>query len=157
MKKLIEESRRWKSQAEDDLLFVTWIRTEHGFYNKVCFMCQQAGEKMLKACLYAAGRRKVWGHSLGEMVIELNGFDAQFASIDSAAKRLDRFYISARYPNGLPGLSPFQAYSKDDSDDAWRDLNAIFTVCRQFLFQALAPSETSKPPRRTPTIGGHPQ
>ena len=81
----------------------------------------------------------------------------QFALIDSAAKRLDRFYISARYPNGLPGLSPFQAYSKDDSDDAWRDLNAIFTVCRQFLFQALAPSGTSKPPRRTPTKGGHPQ
>ena len=147
MKKLIEESRRWQSQAEDDLLFVTWIRTEHGFYNKVCFMCQQAGGKMLKACLYAAGRRKVLGHSLGEMVIELNGFDAQFALIDSAAKRLDRFYISARYPNGLPGLSPFQAYLKDDSDDAWRDLNAIFTVCRQFLFQALAPSGTSKPPR----------
>ena len=157
MKKLIEESRRWQSQAEDDLLFVTWIRAENGFYDKVCFMCQQAGEKMLKACLYAAGKRKVWGHSLGEMVIELNGFDAQFVSIDSAAKRLDRFYISARYPNGLPGLSPCQAYTKDDSDDAWRDLKAIFTVCRQFLSQSLAPFGTSTPPHQNSSAGGYSQ
>ncbi|OGQ98110.1 MAG: hypothetical protein A2521_11000 [Deltaproteobacteria bacterium RIFOXYD12_FULL_57_12] len=132
----IKESRRWSAQAEDDLQFVDLIRKQEGYYDKVCFMAQQAGEKMLKACLFATGKRKVWGHSLAEMIFALSGLDPVFKHIDSPAKRLDRFYISARYPNGLPGLSPFQAYSKEDSEDAWKDLTDIFTVCREFLLKA---------------------
>jgi HEPN domain-containing protein len=133
MKDLIKESLRWSSQAEDDYRFVSWIKKEDGFYDKTCFMAQQAGEKMLKACLYATGMRKVWGHSLAEMVRLLTKNHPLFLQIDKEAKRLDRFYISARYPNGLPGLSPFEVYSAQDSADAYADLEKIVKVCREFL------------------------
>ena len=144
MKDLIKESRRWSAQAEDDYRFVVWVRTEDGFYDKVCFLTQQAGEKILKACLYATGKRKVWGHSLGEMILELSEIDPIFKKIVTPAKRLDRFYISARYPNGLPGLSPFQAYSKEDSDDAWEDLKEVFAHCRIFLEKSIDTSEQTE-------------
>lgn len=133
MKDLIRESLRWSAQAEDDYRFVCWVKKQGGFHDKTCFMAQQAGEKMLKACLYATGQRKIWGHSLAEMVLTLGEKHPTFRQIDQAAKRLDRYYISARYPNGLPGLSPFQAYCEEDGEDACADLEAIFQLCRGFL------------------------
>ena len=39
------------------------------FFDKGCFIAQQAGEKALKACLYATGKRRVIGRSLFEMAI----------------------------------------------------------------------------------------
>jgi HEPN domain-containing protein len=77
--------------------------------------------------------RKVWGHSLAEMVFLITKNHPFFLQIDKEAKRLDRFYISARYPNGLPGLSPFEVYSAQDSADAYADLEKIIKVCREFL------------------------
>jgi HEPN domain-containing protein len=53
MKAPEKESARWFLQAEDDLRFVEWLWKEGIFFDKGCFMSQQAGEKALKACLYA--------------------------------------------------------------------------------------------------------
>jgi HEPN domain-containing protein len=133
MKDLIKESLRWSAQAEDDFRFVAWMKKEDAFHDKICFMAQQAGEKMLKACLHATGKRKIWGHSLAEMVLLLAKEHPLFLQIDREAKRLDRFYIAARYPNGLPGLSPFEVYSAQDSADAYADLEKTMKVCREFL------------------------
>jgi HEPN domain-containing protein len=62
------EAKRWILQALDDLKFVSWVRNEGVFFDKGCFLAQQAGEKALKACLYSLRRRKVLGHSLFEIV-----------------------------------------------------------------------------------------
>ncbi|MEW6428246.1 MAG: HEPN domain-containing protein [Thermodesulfobacteriota bacterium] len=139
MNDLIREGSRWLSQAEDDYRFVEWIRLQDGFHDKICFMSQQAGENILKACLYASGKRKVWGHSLAEMTIELSRISPSFQDLLPPTKRLDRYYIAPNYPNGLPGLCPFQAYTADDSADAWNDLQMIFTHCRPYLAPLLAP------------------
>jgi HEPN domain-containing protein len=69
----------------------------------------------MKACLYALGKRRVIGHSLLEMVGELAKIDVRFENIVSEAKRLERFYIATRYPNGIPGGSPFQLYPESVS------------------------------------------
>jgi HEPN domain-containing protein len=37
--------------------------------------------------------------------------------IENAAK-LDRFHIPTRYPNGLPDITPDQAYFKEDAESA---------------------------------------
>ena len=133
MKEANKEARRWYLQAKDDFKFVQWVLKEGVFFDKGCFLSQQAGEKIIKACLYATGKRRVIGHSLFEMTEELTGIDKEFAKSIEPAKRLDRFYITTRYPNGLPGGSPFQVYSLSDLETAFDDLSAIFKFSEVFL------------------------
>jgi HEPN domain-containing protein len=133
MKESEKESQRWYLQAKDDFKFVDWVLNEAVFFDKGCFLAQQAGEKVLKACLYATGKRRVIGHSLFEMLGELCQIEDQFEKISGPAKRLDRFYITTRYPNGLPGGSPFQLYSLSDLESAFDDLSKIFAVSELFL------------------------
>ena len=133
MKESSQDARRWFLQAEDDLKFVTWIQKEGVFFDKGCFLAQQAGEKILKACLYATGKRFVVGHSLMELSRELQEKGVIFKDVMDAAKRLDRFYIPTRYPNGLPGGSPFQVYSAADLAEACKDLKKVFEVSKRFL------------------------
>jgi len=136
MKEAEKEAGRWAAQAEDDLLFVKWVLKEGIFFDKGCFISQQAGEKILKACLYATGKRIVLGHSLFEMTKELIALDPAFEAITSEVKRLDRFYIPTRYPNGLPGGSPFKVFTREDLEMATTDLARIFDLCRSFLTQS---------------------
>jgi HEPN domain-containing protein len=97
------------------------------------FMAQQAGEKALKACLFAQGERRVIGHSLFELAGRLCQVDSSFQAINDEVKRLDRFYIPTRYPNGLPGGSPFQVYTEKDLLEAYDDLKKIVEISRKYL------------------------
>ncbi len=133
MKSPHREARRWFLQAEDDYRFVQWALSEKIFFDKACFIAQQSGEKALKACLYALGNRRVIGHSLHEMAKELSDADSRFQGIAQEAKRLDRFYISTRYPNGLPGGSPFEIYDESDLRNTHQDVSKVIAVCRGFL------------------------
>ena len=78
MKSPHREALRWFLQAEDDYRFVEWALEERRFFDKGCFIAQQSGEKAIKACLYAMGQRKVLGHSLHEMALELIDSDSRF-------------------------------------------------------------------------------
>ena len=133
MRKPEREASRWFVQALDDYRFVKWVNEEKRFFDKGCFIAQQAGEKALKACLYAMGERRVIGHSLFEMLSELMARDDEFRSILEECKRLDRFYIPTRYPNGLPGGSPFEVYTKKELDEAMLDLTAVIHMAEKFL------------------------
>jgi hypothetical protein len=44
MKEAKKEAARWLAQAEDDFRFVEWIWKEKIFFDKGCFISQQAGE-----------------------------------------------------------------------------------------------------------------
>ncbi len=129
----VAEARRWWIQALDDRAFVHHMAREGHYFDKACFIAQQAGEKALKACLYAEGRRDVIGHALVEFVRDLAQRETGFASVVSPAARLDRFYIPARYPNGLPGGTPFETYSADDLAAASKDMDAVFKAAERFL------------------------
>ena len=135
MKETDREARRWYQQALDDLRFVEWVLQEGRFFDKGCFIVQQAGEKALKSCLYASGSRHVYGHSLLDACAELRAHSPSFAEVEEQTKRLDRFYIPTRYPNGLPGGLPFQSYSEKDLADALEDLRPVFSVCEGYLRQ----------------------
>ena len=133
MKRAEQEAIRWVLQAQDDQRFVEWIREEGVFFDKGCFVAQQAAEKAMKACLYSIGRRQVIGHSIVELCADLKGVAPGFASLGDAARRLDRFYIPTRYPNGLPGGVPCQVYSMDDLEEASEDLSKILATTMGFL------------------------
>ena len=110
-----------------------WVLKGGMFFDKGCFIAQQSGEKALKACLYATGKRRVIGHSLFEMANELVENEKSFQEIMNETRKLDRFYIPTRYPNGLPGGSPFQIYTKRDLTEAFEDLKKVIDLADKHL------------------------
>jgi HEPN domain-containing protein len=125
MKNPLAEARRWWDQAVDDLAFVRWIREEGRFFDKGCFVAQQAAEKALKACHYARGERFVPGHSTYELWEGLAASGMKLVDLADPCRRLDRVYIPTRYPSGLPGGVPASVFAASDLDQAMRDATTV--------------------------------
>jgi len=111
------EARRWLAQAESDLAFAE-VGVREGFYAQACFTCQQAGEKALKALHYLRGDRLVLGHSLLELLRGLQESHPALSELADAARQLDQYYIPTRYPNGLPGGIPAEAFTERQGTEA---------------------------------------
>lgn len=111
-----EESLRWLTQAQDEFQDADDLRKRGRFYLAL-FHFQQATEKALKAYLYLKVKsiEVFYTHSIDdllEMTFEIN---SDFRKV-AQAKKLDRYYIPTRYPNGLPGSVPSRYF--DDPKEA---------------------------------------
>jgi HEPN domain-containing protein len=113
----MSEAKRWLEQARRDLDDARYA-AQGARWNLACFLSQQVAEKALKAYLYARGAETVWGHSVAELCTEAASHDPAFAAIHAEAAALDQYYVPTRYPNGLPGGIPADAYTKADGDRA---------------------------------------
>ena len=113
----VEEGRRWLSQAERDL-DAAELLGKGGHFNLACFHSQQAAEKGAKALLYARGAEDVRGHSVSRLIQDAVTFEPDVASLLRTGAALDKFYIPTRYPNGLPGGLPSDAYTEDEAEGA---------------------------------------
>ncbi len=102
MNKNLDEAERWLAQAEADLKVARWDY-EGRFWWEVCFKSQQAVEKALKAYCYAQGERAILTHSLLEIARRCAKYDTDFSKYLAVCRKLDKYYIVTRYPNGLPG------------------------------------------------------
>ncbi|MGA2975637.1 MAG: HEPN domain-containing protein [Spirochaetia bacterium] len=129
MKEPRAEALRWLFQAENDLEY-----ERHGFrgayYAQICFQCQQTCEKGLKSIYYGRlGRRVVPGHSLVELSKSLD--------LDDALKQelavLDQYYIPTRYPKGLPGGVPYEAYTRNQAERALATCETVIALARAQL------------------------
>ncbi len=126
---LKEESRRWFLQAQADLQDAAF-NLRGAKFNLVCFLAQQVAEKFLKSYLYFIGIENPWGHSVAELCALACRFDKGFASIRKAGALLDKYYIPTRYPNGLPGGIPKDAFDKEDAQKAMAITKKIMKVVR---------------------------
>ena len=121
MKGSRNEAERWWRQAENDLQFA-----RHGysgeFYAQTCFQCHQVAEKAMKAVHFLVlEKRVVLGHSLVRLGREIGlGKDL----LDRCAI-LDQYYIPTRYPNGLPDGSPFEIYTRAQTQEALRTAEEV--------------------------------
>lgn len=116
-----EEALRWFTQAKDEFEDAEELRKRGRFYLAL-FHFQQAAEKALKAYLYLRVRsREVFlTHSIGDLARMIIEIDPDFKAI-APAKKLDRYYILTRYPNGLPGEVPSRYFDDpDEAEDAMR-------------------------------------
>ena len=111
------EAERWSRTAEDDLKFAH-LALETGFYHKACFHSQQSGEMAIKAVAYGLGERVVLGHSVAELVKRYADRVPGLGDLSRDASLLDQYYISTRYPNGLPGGVPSESYSEPQATSA---------------------------------------
>lgn len=111
-----EEALRWFTQAKDEFEDADELRKRGRFYLAL-FHFRQATEKALKAYLYlrAESIEVFRTHSVGDLVEMALEVDRDFKKI-AAAKKLDKYYILTRYPNGLPGGVPSRYF--DDPGEA---------------------------------------
>ena len=58
------------------------------------------------------------------------GANGRFRSMVEASAFMDRFYISTRYPNGLPDLTPGKAYFLRDAEQALERGAWLLARCR---------------------------
>lgn len=110
------ESLRWLTQAKDEFEDAEELRKRKRFYLAL-FHFQQATETAFKAYLYLKVKSAEVFHihsvdELAKMAVEI---DADFKEVASA-KKLDRYYIPTRYPDGLPGGIPSRYF--DDPREA---------------------------------------
>lgn len=123
------EALRWFRQAENDLAFAR-VAVRDGFFAQACFIAQQVSEKALKAIAYRLGERAVLGHSLVELVERLRDRVPELAALREPAGVLDQYYVPTRYPNGLPGGVPFEAFGAAQASAALEQATRFLELAR---------------------------
>ena len=127
-----ERWRDWLRQAEADLEHARKaIEARH--HEWACFAAQQGAEKAVKAVHLARGQ-EAWGHSVTEL---LEALRAEIAEIDQdlldRARTLDKVYVTARCPNGLPAGAPADYFTRSEAERSIADAEVILAVCRRAL------------------------
>jgi len=64
--------------------------------------------------------------------VDLNLYE-RLKSLLRAGTILDRFYIPTRYPNGLPELTPGEAYVDEDAEECIQRASEILTTVKSLL------------------------
>jgi len=108
------EAERWCRQAANDLAFAR-VAVRERFYSQACFIAQQAAEKAVKAVAYGLGERTVLGHSLVSLVSRYGDQAPGLRDLQEVAGILDQYYVPTRYPNGLAGGVPFEAFGESQA------------------------------------------
>lgn len=103
----------WLKQAQSDLLYAR-AAFRDGFFAQACFVCQQASEKALKSILYFRGASAVLSHSLHKLCVELEIND----EMARAARTLDQYYMTARYPDALAEGTPHEVFTEPQARTA---------------------------------------
>ena len=112
-----DEAGRWVLQAQRDLDDARYSAAGRRF-NLACFLAQQSAEKALKALLYSAGAEAVWGYSVADLCQDIIAIHPDLAPLAAIGGPLDKYYIPTRYPNGLPGGIPSDAFVSADAQMA---------------------------------------
>jgi len=127
------EAQRWLSTAGDDLNAAE-ILFNGGKFSHVCFLSQQCGEKALKAIWFFLDEDP-WGHSIQKLIEEIPEEQTKqnLFTLKTEGAMLDRHYIPARYPNGLPDLTPGECYFKSDAEKCMDAARKILDRARAIL------------------------
>lgn len=124
------EGERWLRQAENDLEFGR-VALRERYFAQTCFIAQQCAEKALKSIAYGSGDRLVIGHSLVELVERLHDRVPSLAALRETAGVLDQYYIATRYPNGLAGGVPFEAFGERQAREAIEGARRFVAIAQE--------------------------
>jgi HEPN domain-containing protein len=127
----MNRSRDWWHQASRDVAHAQHA-VEDGDYEWAAFAAQQAAEKAVKAVVLAQGGEP-WGHLTTALVEALPDALGAPATLLDAARRLDKHYIPARYPNGFAAGYPGKLYTRGEAEQAVTDAQLILEFCRRHV------------------------
>ncbi len=120
----------WWEQATRDVAHARHAAEDDDF-EWSAFAAQQAAEKALKAVIIGAGGEP-WGHLTTALAEALPSIPVPPEILD-AARRLDKHYIPARYPNGFAAGFPGRLYTRGEAEHAIQDAESIIHFCRRHL------------------------
>lgn len=106
-------SKEWVAKADDDFKYAQVGFKETDLYANVCFSCQQAFEKYLKAFLLLHKVDFPRSHDLTELLGLCLDIDSDFSKFMEAASVLTPYNISSRYPD-----IGYIVFSRDQADKA---------------------------------------
>ena len=118
----------WLDQAKRDLEHAV-LSKENAHHEWACFSAEQAAEKAVKALVMYLGGEP-WGHSVLKLLQSLPADKPACADLLDCARRLDRFYIPPRYPNGFDQGKPADYFTGADAEGAIADAEKIISLCR---------------------------
>lgn len=118
-------------QAEGDLAHAR-NDLEDKFFDWACFSAQQAAEKAAKAVFQALGQ-EAWGHSVADLLRELNRSRPLPEELIDIALELDKAYIPTRYPNAHPSGSPRTRYTRGEASRMIGHAEKILRFCHNIL------------------------
>ena len=116
----------WFAMAEDDLNFAR-VGLREKFFSQVCFLSQQAIEKVLKGYLVHLGKTYPKTHKLIDLY-RLCGAKI-LEPFKNKIKLIDEFYIPTRYPDGIPGGLPNRVSNETDAHEALKTADDIMQAC----------------------------
>jgi HEPN domain-containing protein len=131
----------WRDQAARDLTHARHA-LDDGDHEWAAFAAQQAAEKVLKALIMASGGEP-WGHLTAALVDALPAPPAG-PEVQDAARRLDKHYIPARYPNGFAASYPGRLYTKGEAEQAIADAALITEFCGSRLPRQTSPDRGAR-------------
>jgi len=123
--------RDWWDQSARDLAHARHA-VEDRDYEWAAFAAQQAAEKALKALAMHKGGEP-WGHLTTGLAEALAPATVVPPDVLDAARRLDKHYIPARYPNGFADSYPGNLYTESEAKQAIADATVITDLCRSHL------------------------
>jgi HEPN domain-containing protein len=96
----IRLANKWVQKAEADLLNAdNNLNSENIPYDTVCFHCQQAAEKLLKAYLIANGKNYPLSHDLLLILENILDFDKSAEEMRDSLINLLPYAVEVRYPD----------------------------------------------------------
>lgn len=112
MKTKKELINSWIKKAEKDLLTAEHeLSFPDGVKESICFHCQQAVEKFLKAYLILLGIPFTKTHEIGELITKCEKKDKEITIFKEEADKLTDYAIVVRYPG--ESLEPTSEEAKE--------------------------------------------
>jgi HEPN domain-containing protein len=76
----------------------------------------------------------VLGHSVRELARQCEAYDTTFVGVAEGAALLDQFYITTRYPHGLPSPAvPGEAFTHAQAHTAQESAEYIISVVETYV------------------------
>jgi HEPN domain-containing protein len=124
----MSEADRWLERANEDIRTAK-VLLDAGIWNQVCFHAQQCTEKSLKAALVSGGTLYPRSHNLPQLLgmLDKSKFQALFDSGDGI-RLMDRFYMSARYPDVVPGMGPSGLPTQEEAAEALALAQQVYDI-----------------------------
>ena len=116
---------KWFAFGWDDLKLARSAIKE-GIYHLACFHSQQCAEKSLKGFIILNNGNVAKTHSLVELLNAAAILKKDLDKFREYCLILDRYYVSTRYPDALPGTLPEGLPGKDKAEDACLYAEKIF-------------------------------
>jgi len=127
----LEIARRWVGRARDDLLDAdNNLRADETPLGLVCFHCQQAAEKYLKAFLAAQGEYPPPTHDLLVLLTEVRSMSPAVDSLWDDLAALTAYAVETRYPDD------WSEPSREDAEEAREAAGRVEDWLRQALVDA---------------------